>query len=221
MVAPIIAIAIIVALCLIVRMSRKSSSEREEIHWMEKHEPDQEEAAEELQDKPEEDNAELPTDVTDADIAHEIERIERQNREAHQEWIEWKKAEAARKEAREAEKLKAEEIARASGVPKPWIFFIPIMFAIAAIFDMPPGYYTFFKVLILIEAVMLIGLRLSEGKFRSTGAAIGTVYMSVMALLGIASFMTYDGFDKTMWVILDVVYCVMHVWLYFGLIKQD
>lgn len=216
----IIVIAVIVGLCMIVRISRRSS-EREEIHWMEKQNPDQEDVIKESQNEPEEYETELPTDVTDADVAHEIERLQRQRQEARLEWEERMEAAAQEKRKREAEHHEAEQKIADSGLPKPWIFFVPIMFAVAAVFDMPSGYYTFFKVLVLIEAVMLIGLRLSEKKFRSTGAAIGTVYMSVMALLGIVSFMTHDGFDKTMWVILDIVYCIMHAWLYFGLLKQN
>lgn len=213
-----VAIIIATAVALLLAFARYANNQDNSNHPAE---PDESEPADSHQDETVSETSEEPnTEITEADIRHELERTTRQRQEAHQEWIEYEKAREAAKQEKEKARRNDENVAIASGVPKPGIFFIPIMFAIAAIFDMPSGYYTFFKTIVLIEAIILIGLRLSEGKFRSTVVAIGTVYMSVMALLGIMSFMTYRGFDKTMWVILDIVYCIIHALLYFGLMKQ-
>lgn len=167
----------------------------------------------------------MDTDVTDDDLWHELYRTADQAAEAENEYQRRRAEEEAKRRERQTRESqrKAEASANAgaggSRMVKPGIFFFPIMFAVAAMFPMPSGFYTFWKIVVLIEAIILIGIRLNEPRFRSDSVAIATVFMAIMAAMGIISFIN-GGFDRTFWIIMDIAYCIMHTVLYFGLLKS-
>lgn len=157
------------------------------------------------------DDNDLPdTEVTSEDVAHETKRAYTQMAETIAQ-IREEKEEAERRKIEEKAKIRANK----NRILKPSIYLFPIMLAVAAIFDMPSWFYTLFKIIVLIEALILIGIRLNDGKFRSEKVAIGTIYMAFMAAIGMLSF-TNGGFPKSFWVILDIGYCIMHVLIYLG-----
>ena len=182
-------------------------------------------------DVSERDNRSLDTNVIDADLQHEHDRSVKEATE-YKQWLEEKRKEEARRRldeiVRQAEKMAhecAEETERMNNsgkhsekILKPSIYLFPIMLAVASLFDMPSWFYTLFKVVVLIEAVVLIGIRLNDGKFRSEKVAIGTAYMAFMAVIGIFSFIN-GGFPRSFWMFLDIGYCIMHVLIYIGFIK--
>ena len=163
----------------------------------------------------------MNTDVTDDDLWHELYREADQTVEAEHECQRRKAEEEDRQRERQARLQRREsEAAAISGgrMIKPGIFFFPVMIAVAAMFPMPSGFYTFWKIVVLIEAIILIGIRLNESRFRSDSVAIATVFMAIMAAMGIVSFIN-GGFDRTFWIIMDIAYCIMHTVLYFGFLK--
>ena len=158
----------------------------------------------------------MNTEITDEDLWHEVYR-EADKAVEHEQWLEEKKR-ADEERRRQAEKEKAQSKQKQQRILKPSIYLFPIMLAVASLFDMPSWFYTFFKIIVLIVAVILIGIRLNEGKFRSEKVAIGTVYMAFMAVIGILSFIN-GGFPRSFWMFLDIGYCIMHVLIYIGFIK--
>ena len=165
----------------------------------------------------------MDTDVTDEDLWHELYREADQVAEAEYEYQKRKAEEEARQRERQARQQyrKAEATAASDGrMIKPGVFFFPIMLAVAAMFHMPSWYYTLWKLVVLVEAIILLGIRLNEPKFRSEKVAVATVFMVIMAAMGIISFIN-GGFDRTFWIIMDIAYCIMHTVLYFGLLKSS
>lgn len=172
-------------------------------------------------------------EVTEDDVQHEYNKSMKEAAE-YKRWLEEKRMAETRMRteaiARQAEKLSqecAQETERMNNpnnqskrILKPSIYLFPIMLAVASLFDMPSWLYTLFKIIVLIEAIILIGIRLNDGKFRSEKVAIGTVYMAFMAAIGILSF-TNGGFPKSFWVILDIGYCIMHVLIYLGFVEGE
>lgn len=121
----------------------------------------------------------------------------------------------ARKEEDNDEVKKEERIARATAssvVILLLIFHIlPIILSlIAAFVDMDGGFYTFFKFFVIVEAVILIGIRLDAKKFLGPFDAIKITFISVMALVGILSFAN-GGFDREFWMVLDIIYGIVHI----------
>lgn len=176
-------------------------------------------AVEEARDIPVENTERsMNTEITQEDVIKEINRQQQQNMEAQNEY--WAIVEAAKIAQQEREAQMAQVKEAGTRIIRPGIFFLPIIIAIAgAVGDWDSWFYTLFKIIVLIEAVILIGMRLNDGRFRSEKTAIATVYMVIMAGIGIISFMN-GGFDKTFWVILDIAYCVMHTVLYLGLVES-
>lgn len=172
-------------------------------------------------------------EVTEDDVQHEYNKSMKEAAE-YKRWLEEKRMEESRKrmdeivrKAQQAAKECEEETERMNNpnnqpkrILKPSIYLFPIMLAVASLFDMPSWFYTLFKIIVLIEAVILIGIRLNDGKFRSEKVAIGTVYMAFMAVIGILSF-TNGGFPKSFWVILDIGYCIIHVLIYLGFAERE
>ena len=170
-------------------------------------------------------------EVTDADLQHEHDRSVKEATE-YKQWLEEKRKEEARRRldeiVRQAEKMAqecAEETERMNNpdkhpekLLKPSIYLFPIMLAVASLFDMPSWFYTLFKIVVLFEAIILIGIRLNDGKFRSDKVAAGSVYMAFMGAIGILSF-TNGGFPRSFWALLDIGYCIMHILIYMGFIK--
>ncbi len=166
-----------------------------------------------------EDEKPINTDITEDDLWHELYREADQCIDAEEEY--------KRRKAAEDEKIRQEAIIKqqkkqATGNPmlKPSIFFFPIMLAVAAMLPMPSGYYTFWKLVVLFEAIILISIKLNEPKFRSEKVTVATVFMVIMAAMGFISFMN-GGFDRTFWIIMDIAYCVMHTVLYLGLLEAQ
>ena len=131
----------------------------------------------------------------------------RESEEALRRAEEMRKAEARRKEEANA--------AKAVGFTLIAILFIfnilPIILGfISAFADMESGYYTFFKIFLLIEATVLINATVRTGRFGGAFDAIKTIFIAAMAIIGIASFMN-GGFDKDFWVILDIIYALIHI----------
>lgn len=159
---------------------------------------------------------ELPnTEITVEDELHEITREYIKRQEARIEYIQESNA--------EQERILKEALKHIQQNPilKPAIFLFPILFAVAAaVGNWHSWFYTIFKAFVLLEAVVLIGLRLGNEKYKSEKILIATVYMSVMAIIGLCSF-SKGGFDKSFWVILDIAYCIMHCILYLGLVDID
>ena len=176
-------------------------------------------AIKEARDIPLENTAQsMNTEVTQEDVVHEIHRQQQQNIEARNEYF--ARIEAAKIAQQERESQMAQAKEAGTRIIRPGIFFLPIIIAIAgAVGDWNSWFYTLFKIIVLIEAMILIGMRLNDGRFRSEKTAIATVYMVIMAGIGIISFMN-GGFDKTFWVILDIAYCIMHTVLYLGLAES-
>lgn len=176
-------------------------------------------AIDEARDIPLENTAQsMNTEVTQEDVVHEIHRQQQQNIEARNEYF--ARIEAAKIAQQERESQTAQAKEAGTRIIRPGIFFLPIIIAIAgAVGDWDSWFYTLFKIIVLIEAVILIGMRLNDGRFRSEKTAIATVYMAIMAVIGIISFMN-GGFDKTFWAILDIAYCIMHTVLYLGLAES-
>lgn len=95
------------------------------------------------------------------------------------------------------------------------MFFGPAIYALIGAFGhFDSWYYTIFKVITIIEAAILIGTRLNEGKFRNEQLAIGTVFMAILALISVISFAS--GFDKSFWVVMDIAYAAMQCVIFSG-----
>lgn len=162
----------------------------------------------------------LDTVVKQEDLRHEQQKAERERLHAYEMRRQFEAAKQAKENAkRQEEATRKQEPKTENKILKPSIFCFPIMLAVAAMFHMPSWYYTLWKVVVLLEAIILVGIRLNETKFRSESVAIATVFMVIMAAMGIISFMN-GGFDRTFWIIMDIAYCIMHCVLYFGLLKK-
>lgn len=95
------------------------------------------------------------------------------------------------------------------------MFFGPAVWAIAgAIGHFDTWYYSVFKVMVIAEACILLGIRMSEPGFRNEKMAISTIFVAVLSLICLVSF--FSGLPKSVWVVLDIAYAAMQYVLFLG-----
>ena len=106
-------------------------------------------------------------------------------------------------------------------------FFAPIVFSlIGAFLYLPSWYYSFFKVIMIVDAIIAICIfheYKSKNKDDIIMVLLGTtVILSFISVLGIVSqFFIPGGFPKTLWIILDITYAIAKVIQYKALSRIE
>jgi len=81
--------------------------------------------------------------------------------------------------------------------------------------------YTLFKVLVIVDAIILVALRLHFKQFLTFSLSIATVAMCAMSLIVILSFSDSFDFSSSFWKFLDGIFSLIKLVLYIQIRKVE
>ena len=81
--------------------------------------------------------------------------------------------------------------------------------------------YVLFKVLVIVDAIILVALRLHFKQFLTFSLSIATVAMCAMSLIAILSFSDSFDFSSSFWKFLDGIFALIKLVLYIQIKKVE